>query len=175
MFRLDGKVALVTGVGGGIGQALTLVLADAGADIAGVYRSQYEETKNRVERSGRRFVPVKADLQKIDMNNSSEIISRIIDELDGLDILVNCAGIIHHSKAENLEKRHWDEILQVDLTAIFFLSQAAATVMIPRGGGKIINITSLLSYQGGICVSAYTVAKSAVAGVTRALANEWAS
>jgi len=173
-FKLDGKVALVTGVGRGIGQAAALGLAEAGADIAGLYHRRYEETQRQVEAQGKRFGPVACDLLAAAVAQLDAVVTQVIDEFGRLDILVNNAGMIYRRPAIEFNEQAWDEVIQVNLKALFFLSQAAARVMVNQGGGKIINLASLVSFQGGILVPAYAAAKSGVAGVTRALANEWA-
>jgi 2-deoxy-D-gluconate 3-dehydrogenase len=175
LFRLEGKVALVTGVGRGLGQAMALGLAEAGADIAGLYRSNYEETQAQVEALGRHFLPVECDLLAASVADLEAAVARVVDELGRLDILVNNAGIIRRAPALEFDEQDWDDVIQVNLKALFFLSQAAARVMDRQGGGKIVNIASMLSFQGGILIPPYTAAKSGVAGLTRALANEWAA
>jgi 2-deoxy-D-gluconate 3-dehydrogenase len=175
LFRLDGKVALVTGVGRGLGQGMALGLAEAGADIAGLYRSTYEETRDQVEALGRRFLPVACDLLTASVAELDEVVGQVVRELGRLDILVNNAGIIRRAPALEFGEEDWDDVIQVNLKALFFLSQAAARVMVGQGGGKIVNIASMLSFQGGILIPPYTAAKSGVAGLTRALANEWAA
>lgn len=174
LFRLDDKVALVTGVGRGLGQALALALAEAGADIAGLYHTRYEETQAQVEALGRRFLPIPCDLRMATVDQLAEVVDKTVRDLGRLDILVNNAGIIRRAPALEYSEQDWDDVLQVNLKAVFFLSQAAARVMARRGGGKIIHVASMLSFQGGILVPSYTAAKSGVAGLTRALANEWA-
>jgi len=174
-FRLDGKVALVTGVGRGLGQAMALGLAQAGADIAGLYRTHYAETQTQVEALGRRFLPVQCDLVGATVARLGEVVTRVVEGLGGLDILINNAGIIRRAPALDYTEDDWDDVMHVNLKAVFFLSQAAARVMAERGGGKIIHIASVLSYQGGILVPPYTAAKSGLAGLTRAMANEWAA
>lgn len=171
-FKLDGKVAVITGANSGIGQGICIGLAEAGADIVGVGRSDMSETKNMVEAAGRSFLPVKADLVSI------EPIDRIIEEsvkkYGHIDILVNNAGIIRRTPAIDYSEKDWDDTLNTNLRTAFFLSQAAARQFIKQGkGGKIINIASMLSYQGGILVPAYTSSKSAIMGLTKALSNEW--
>ena len=175
LFRLDGKVALVTGVGRGLGQAMALALAEAGADVAGLYHSNYAETQTRVEALGRRFLPVPCDLQQATVADLRDVVDRVVRDLGRLDILVNNAGTTRRAPALEYEEGDWDLVIQVNLKALFFLSQAAARVMVGQGGGKIINIASMLSFQGGILIPPYTAAKSGVAGLTRALANEWAA
>ncbi len=173
-FKLDGKVALVTGVGRGIGQAAALGLAEAGADIAGLYQTRYEETQAQVEALGRRFLPIECDLLEATVDQLNGVVDRVVAELGQLNILVNNAGIIRRTPALQFGEQDWDDVLQVNLKSLFFLSQAAARVMADQGGGKIINIASLLTFQGGILIPAYTAAKSGVGGLTKALANEWA-
>ena len=173
-FRLDGKVALVTGLGRGLGQAMALGLAEAGADIAGLYQTHYEETQTAVEALNRRFLPVQCDLRKASVAQLSEVVDRVLSEMGRLDILVNNAGINRRAPALEIGERDWDDVIQVNLKALFFLAQAAARVMVRQGGGKIVNVASMLSFQGGILIAPYAAAKSGVAGLTRALANEWA-
>ena len=174
-FRLDDKVALVTGVGRGLGQAMTVGLAQAGAEVAGLYRTNYEETQAQVEALGRRFLPVQCDLIEATVARLNEVVDQVVAELGRLDILVNNAGTIRRAPALEFSEQDWDDVIQVNLKALFFLSQAAARVMAEQGGGKIIHIASMMSFQGGILIPPYTAAKSGVAGLTRALANEWAS
>lgn len=174
-FKLDGKVTLVTGAGQGLGQAMSLSLAEAGADVVGLdYRSS-EETRLAVQALDRKYHQVICDLNKTSIDGLNHIVVDIVSKMGRLDILINNAGIIRRSPAIEFSEQDWDDVLQVDLKAAFFLSQAAARVMIPQGSGKIINIASMLSFQGGIIVPSYTAAKSGIAGITRALANEWAS
>jgi 2-deoxy-D-gluconate 3-dehydrogenase len=172
---LEGKVALVTGVGRGLGQAIALGLAEAGADIAGLYRTNHEESQALVEALGRRFLPVQCDLQEATVARLNEVVEQVVDQMGRLDILVNNAGTIRRASALEFSEQDWDDVIQVNLKALFFLSQAAARVMVEQGGGKIIQIASMLSFQGGILIPSYTAAKSGVAGLTRALANEWAA
>ena len=174
-FRLDDKVALVTGVGRGLGQALTVGLAEAGADIAGLYHTHYEETQVQVEALGRRFLPIQCDLRDASVSQLGDVVDRTISSLGKIDVLVNNAGINRRAPALEFSEENWDAVVQVNLKALFFLSQAAAQVMAQHGGGKIIHIASMMSYQGGVRIPAYTAAKSGVAGLTRAMANEWAS
>jgi 2-deoxy-D-gluconate 3-dehydrogenase len=174
-FRLDGRVALVTGAGRGLGQAMALGLAEAGANVAGLYRTHYKETQAQVEALGRRFLPVQCDLLEATVADLQHVVDQVVAELGRLDILVNNAGIIRRAPALEFSEKDWDDVTQVNLKAVFFLSQAAAGVMVSQGGGKIIHVASMLSFQGGILVPAYTAAKSGVAGLTRAMANEWAA
>jgi 2-deoxy-D-gluconate 3-dehydrogenase len=175
MFKLDGKVALVTGVGRGLGQGMALGLAEAGADIAGLYRANYKETQAQVQALGRRFLPIQCDLLEANVERLQAVVAQVVEGLGGLDILVNNAGIIRRAPALEFSEDDWDAVIHVNLKTVFFLSQAAARAMVERGGGKIVHIASVLSYQGGILVPAYTAAKSGLAGLTRAMANEWAA
>jgi len=174
-FKLDGKVALVTGASRGLGQAMALGLAEAGADIAGLDVLETDETQSQVEALGRRYLPVTANLLKANPDDLAAIVAGVANALGRLDILLNNAGIIRRAPIFEFSEANWDDVLQINLKALFFLSKAAAKQMAEQGGGKIINIASMLSYQGGILVPSYTAAKSAVAGVTKALANELAS
>ncbi len=173
-FRLDGRRALVTGVGRGLGRAIALALAEAGANIAGLYREHFGEAQAEIEALGRRFLPIHCDLETATTAQLSAVVDRVVQEMGGLDILVNNAGIIRRAPALEYSESDWDAVIQVDLKAVFFLSQAAARGMVAQGRGKIIHIVSLLSFQGGILIPSYTAAKSGVAGLTRAMANEWA-
>lgn len=173
-FSLQGKVALVTGASRGLGQAMAIGLAEAGADIAGLDRTDCQETCRKVMDLGRQYLDVQNDLLEATPENLSDVIVKIVDELGGLDILVNNAGIIRRAPVFDFSESDWDDVLQVNLKAVFFLSQAAARHMDAQGGGKIINIASMLSFQGGILIPSYTAAKSGVAGITRAMANELA-
>lgn len=171
-FDLAGKGALVTGANTGIGQAIAVALAEAGADVAVAGRSEPVETLSAIEAVGRKAVNIKADLGSITP------VQRVIDEaiagLGRLDILVNNAGIIRRDDLLDFNEADWDAVIDTNLKTLFFLSQAAARSMTARGSGKIINIASLLSFQGGIRVPSYAAAKSGVSGVTKAMANELA-
>ncbi|GAD89899.1 2-dehydro-3-deoxy-D-gluconate 5-dehydrogenase [Vibrio halioticoli NBRC 102217] len=173
-FSLQGKVAIVTGCNTGLGQAIAIGLAGAGCDVVGVNRSSSLETKQSIELLGRKFIEVRADLSKLD--DIPTIIERTVTELGRIDVLVNNAGIIRRNDAIEFSEQDWDDVLNTNLKSVFFLSQAVAKQMIAQGdGGKIINIASMLSFQGGIRVPSYTASKSAVMGLTRSMANEWAS
>ena len=174
-FNLTGKVALVTGVGQGLGHGMAVALAEAGADIAGLYLSDCSLTETAVTALGRRFLPIQSNLQNASVDDLNQLVADIQSELGSLDILVNNAGIIRRAPAVDFSETDWNAVIQINLNALFFLSQAAGRVMVAQGSGKIINIASMLSFQGGITVPAYTAAKSAVAGLTKALANEWAA
>lgn len=173
--RLDHKVALVTGAGRGLGRAIATAYAQAGADIAGLYRTSYEEVQADVEALNRRFLPIECDLSRASVTELQQVVDKVVRDFGRLDILVNNAGIIHRTPAISYTEEDWDDVMQINLKSIFFLSQAAARVMAEQSGGKIIHIASLLAYQGGINVPAYTAAKHGLAGLTRAMANEWAA
>ena len=173
-FKLDGKVALVTGAGQGLGQGMALALAEAGADISALDVDDVIETSQAVRAMGRRCQPIACNLRSASITDLQQVVAKTVADLGRLDILVNNVGIIRRTPALDFSEVDWDDVLQVDLKAVFFLSQAAARVMAPQKHGKIINIVSLLSYQGGIVVPSYTAAKSGAAGLTRAMANEWA-
>jgi 2-dehydro-3-deoxy-D-gluconate 5-dehydrogenase len=171
-FDLTGRVAAVTGANTGLGRAIAEALAAAGADVACIGRSDPAETLAAVKSYGRRSHWVNADLgAKPDFQR---VVADIVGTLGGLHILVNNAGIIRRNNAIDFTEADWDAVLDVNLKSAFFLSQAAARHMIPAGGGKIINIASMLSFQGGIRVPSYTASKSGIAGLTKLLANEWA-
>jgi len=171
-FNLVGRVAAVTGANTGLGRAIAEALAGAGADVALVGRSDPADTAAAIQSLGRRTHWVNADLARPDC---ARITGEIVEKLGGLHILVNNAGIIRRANSIDFTEADWDAVLDVNLKSVFFLSQAAARHMIPNGGGKIINIASMLSFQGGIRVPSYTASKSGVAGLTRLLANEWAA
>ena len=173
LFSLTGRVAVVTGANSGIGQAIAVALAAAGADMALVGRSASDETASRVRAAGRRVLAVAADLSSTSV--CKEIVDEVSQGLGGIDILVNNAGTIRRSEALEFSESDWDAVMDVNLKTVFFLCQAAARHMIPRGGGKIINIASMLSFQGGVRIASYTASKSGLAGITRLLANEWAA
>lgn len=174
LFRLDGKVALVTGARQGLGQGMALALAEAGAEIACLDRTGCEETSGAVGALGKKCRQVVLDLGAASVEDLRAAVAHVVDELGRIDILVNNAGTIRRTPAIDFSETDWDEVLQINLKAAFFLSQAVGRVMMSQGGGKIINIASMLSFQGGILVPSYTASKSGLAGITRALANEWA-
>lgn len=171
-FDLAGKRALVTGANTGIGQAIAVALAEAGADVAVAGRSEPRETLAVIRSAGREAVDIRADLSST--APLGDVVERTVSELGGLDILVNNAGIIRRDDLLDFTEADWDAVLDTNLKSLFFLSQAAARHMAGQGRGKIVNIASLLSFQGGIRVPSYAAAKSGVAGVTRAMANELA-
>jgi 2-deoxy-D-gluconate 3-dehydrogenase len=174
-FRLDGKVALVTGAGRGLGQGMAAGLAEAGADIAGLDIIPLDETQAVVEAAGRRFLAVGFNLRDSTVQEIDQTVQHVTGEMGRLDILVNNAGIIRRAPVLEFSEEYWDDVIQIDLKALFFLSQSAARIMVHQGAGKIISVASMLSFQGGILVPSYTAAKSGVAGLTRALANELAA
>ena len=171
-FDLSGKVAVVTGANTGIGQAIALALAQAGADIAAVGRTPAEETVARVDALGRKAEVISADLSTIEP--VQRVVDQTLERLGRLDILVNNAGIIRRADAVDFSEEDWDAVIDTNLKSVFFLAQAAGRHMIAQGAGKIINIASMLTFQGGIRVPSYTAAKSGVGGLTKLLANEWA-
>jgi 2-deoxy-D-gluconate 3-dehydrogenase len=173
-FKLNGKVALVTGASRGLGQAMALGLAEAGADIAGLGLIECSDTCEQVESLGQRFHSVVCNLRDASPEKLEAVVSEVVDSLGRLDILLNNAGIIRRAPIFDFSESDWDDVLQINLKAVFFLSKAAARHMATQGGGKIISIASMLSFQGGILVPSYTAAKSGVAGITKALANELA-
>jgi 2-deoxy-D-gluconate 3-dehydrogenase len=174
LFSLVGRTALVTGANTGIGQGIAVALANAGADIVAVGRSSAEGTAELVRGAGRRFHGIEADLQS--SAHSGEIVRQAVEHFGAVDILVNNAGIIRRNDALEFTESDWDAVMNVNLKTAFFLSQAVARQMLELGrGGKIINIASMLSFQGGVRVVSYTASKSGVAGITRLLANEWAA
>jgi 2-deoxy-D-gluconate 3-dehydrogenase len=170
LFDLTGRWAIVTGANTGIGQAIAVGLADAGADIVGVGRSAMDETADAVTSTGRRFVSLKADLS--DTGEARDVIERALAAGASPDILVNNAGIIRRADALEFTEEDWDAVLDTNLKSVFFLCQAFARAALARQSpAKIINIASLLSFQGGIRIPSYTSSKHGVAGLTRLLAN----
>ena len=173
-FSLAGKTALVTGASSGIGQTIAIALAEAGANVACHCRTEgnADETIASIEKTGRRAVAVLGDLA--DRATPQSIAEQTLAEFGRVDILINNAGMIRRSPAIDFSEEDWQVVIDVNLTSVFRLSQIVGRLMIESGGGKIVNIASLLSFQGGVTVPAYTASKSAVAGLTKALANEWA-
>jgi 2-dehydro-3-deoxy-D-gluconate 5-dehydrogenase len=173
-FKLDGKVALVTGASAGLGAAIAVALAEAGADVAGHGNSRTPEaTCETIEGLGRRALAVRGNLQNREAPR--ELIDTTIREFGQLDILINNAGTIRRAPATDYSEEDWSAVMEVNLSAVFRLSQLAGRHMIERGRGKIVNIASLLSFQGGLTVPAYAASKGGVAQLTKALANEWAA
>jgi len=174
LFRLDGKVALVTGAAGGLGAAMAIGLAEAGADVACHchFTGEADETVATIEKLERKAMPVAGDMA--DKDAPKKIAASVIEKFGRIDILINNAGMIRRTPAVDFSEEDWSTVLEVNLSSVFRLSQAVGKSMIENGGGKIVNIASLLSFQGGITVPAYTASKSGVAGLTKAFANEWA-
>jgi 2-deoxy-D-gluconate 3-dehydrogenase len=173
LFSLEGEAALVTGANTGLGQAIAVGLAQAGADIIAVGRSAPDETAKMVADAGRKLHTISADL------GSTEPVARVVSEAYAaagrIDILVNNAGIIRRADSVDFTEADWDAVMDTNLKTAFFLSQAVAKRWIAEGrGGKIIQVASMLSFQGGLRVPSYTASKSGLAGLTKALANEWA-
>lgn len=173
MFNLDNKTAVVTGANTGLGQAIAIGLAEAGASIVAVGRSSCAETVDAISKAGGTCHEIRADLATTQPIQS--IIDETVNSLGRLDILVNNAGIIRREDSIEFSEKDWDDVLNVNLKVAFFLAKAAARLMIKDGGGKIINIASMLSFQGGIRVPSYTASKSGLMGITKTLANEWAA
>ena len=172
LFKLDGRVALVTGASRGLGQAMAWGLAQAGADIASISRDDNAtETRRLVEQCGRRFLDLQADLGQPDQRKG--LVARVVEDLGRIDILVNNAGTILRCPPEDYPESEWRHLLEVHVNAAFDLSQQAAPHMFERGRGKIINIGSLMSFEGGLNIPAYAAAKHALAGLTKSLATAW--
>jgi 2-deoxy-D-gluconate 3-dehydrogenase len=172
-FRLDGRVAIVTGSSTGLGQGMSIALAEAGADVVGVDYVPSKETASIIEAQGCKYLEIVANLLTIEPIQS--ILDKTISAFGRVDILINNAGTIRREDAIKFNEKDWDEVMDLNVKTVFFFSQAVARKYIEQGtGGKIINIASMLSFQGGIRVPSYTASKSAVMGLTRLLANEWA-
>jgi len=172
-FQLGGKVAIVTGCDTGLGQGMARALAQAGADIVGVNVSAPTETQAQIEGLGRRFLDLRANLGSIDCIEG--LMKRALEVAGHVDILVNNAGIIRREDAIKFSEKDWDDVIDINLKSVFFFAQAAARQYMAQGkGGKIINVASMLSFQGGVRVPSYTASKSGVMGITRLMANEWA-
>jgi len=172
-FKIDNKVAIVTGASRGLGKAMAIGLAQAGADVALVASTSCADSAKQIQDLGRKTVCIQANL--LERNVVTRIVETAVNELGRIDILVNNAGIIRRAAILDCSEKDWDEVIQVNQKSLFFLSQAVAKQMVSQGqGGKIINVASMLSFQGGIRVASYTAAKSAVLGLTRIMANEFA-
>lgn len=171
MFDLTGRVAIVTGANTGIGAAVAVALAGAGADIAAVGRTPADDTVAAARALGRRAMIIAADLSTIEP--AARIIREVVAAFGRIDILVNNAGIIRRADAVDLREEDWNEVIDTNLKSVFFLCQAAGRLMIGQGSGKIINVASMLTFQGGVRVSSYTASKAGVGGLTKSLANEW--
>ncbi|MFD1036351.1 2-dehydro-3-deoxy-D-gluconate 5-dehydrogenase KduD [Sphingomonas hankookensis] len=172
-FDLSGRVAAVTGANTGIGQAIALALAAAGADVALIGRTPATDTAEQVRAMGRRAEIVSADLSTIAPVEG--VVAQVVDTLGGLDILVNNAGIIRRADSLDFTEEDWDAVIDTNLKSVFFLCQAAGRHMVAQGRGKIVNIASMLTFQGGVRVPSYTASKSGIGGLTKLLANEWAA
>jgi 2-deoxy-D-gluconate 3-dehydrogenase len=169
-FCLDGKTALVTGASRGLGQAMAVALAEAGADLAVADIGDCSSTRDRILAAGRRCEAIVADIAEPGVPRM--VVQKVREAFGRLDILVNNAGIIRRAPFLEFTEKDWDEVMNVNIRALFLLSQEAARLMVSQGGGKIISIASMLSFQGGIRVPSYTASKSAVMGLTRLLACE---
>lgn len=173
LFDLSGKTALVTGAASGLGQGISIALAEAGADVVCASLGSSQETVDRVNALGRKALSIEVDLSDHDQLQST--FDQALALTGNVDILVNNAGIIRRAPAKDHPAKDWFDVIDINLNTVFLLSQIAGRHMLERGSGKIINICSMLSFQGGINVPGYTAAKHGVAGLTRAFANEWAS
>ena len=173
-FQLAGKVAIVSGCDTGLGQGMARALAQAGADIVGVNVVDPAETKAQIEALGRRFLDLRANLS--DISCIEGLVAQAKALAGHVDILVNNAGIIRREDAIKFTEKDWDDVVDLNLKSVFFFSQAVARQFMAQGsGGKIVNVASMLSFQGGVRVPSYTASKSGVMGITRLMANEWAS
>jgi 2-deoxy-D-gluconate 3-dehydrogenase len=172
-FKLDGKTALVTGAARGLGQAIAVGLAEAGADVAVVDILPTADTEKQIDRLKRRTAGIQADLSSVECVDG--IVKKTLTAFGRIDILFNNAGIIRRAPLVEFSQKDWDDVININQRTLFFLSQAVVRQMIKQGGGgKIINTASMLSFQGGILVPSYTASKSAVMGLTRLMANELA-
>ena len=174
LFRIDGKVALITGSGQGLGQGMAIAMAEAGANVAGVDLGSAPETEEKVKALGRGYYHQQANLIQASVADLQKLVDNVVAHYGHIDILVNNAGIIRRAPLLEHTEKDWDDVIQINLKAVFFLCQAAARHFIPQKSGKIINIASMLSFQGGILVPGYTASKSGVAGITKLLTNELA-
>lgn len=173
-FRLDGRVALVTGASQGLGQSAALALAEAGADIAVIDYVEATETVTQVEALGRRAHSIRLDLVQATADDLEAAVSEVVMTLGRIDVLVNNAGIIRRAPVLEHSAKDWDDVLAINLDAVFHLSQRVGHRFVAQGSGKIINIASMLSFQGGVFVPGYAASKHAVAGITKSFANELA-
>ncbi len=174
-FSLRGRVALVTGAARGLGQGIAIGLAEAGARLFLIDIEDCTETEAAILALGGRCHKHKSDLMKLNRAGANHLVQEAVKHLGDLDILVNNAGIIRRDSSMEVSEQDWEQVLQINLNSVFYLSQAAANHFEGKGRGKIINMASMLSFQGGLKVASYTAAKSGVAGLTKALANEWAA
>lgn len=174
IFSLKGKTAIVTGANTGLGQAICIAYAEAGCNVVGVARRSCEETQKMVEANGVKFLEVLADLSNVSV--ASDIFDKALEVFGAVDILVNNAGVIKREDSINVSEADWDSVINVNQKVVFFMCQEfARRCFAANRRGKIINICSMLSYQGGFRVASYCASKSAIMGVTKALCNEWAS
>lgn len=182
MNRFTNQVAVITGASRGIGQAIAVAFAREGAHVVALGVSNYDDTTAKVEAVGGKLTPIHADFAKLDQNGARTVINEIIAKAGRIDALINNSGIIRRAPAVDFPQSDWHEVMQINLNAPFFLCQAVAKWWLdggreassPQARLRIVNIASLLSFQGGILVPAYTAAKSGIAGLTKALGNEWA-
>ncbi|WPF80877.1 2-dehydro-3-deoxy-D-gluconate 5-dehydrogenase KduD [Sanguibacter sp. 4.1] len=173
-FRLDGRVALVTGASQGLGQSAALALAEAGADIAVIDYAEATDTVTQVEALGRRAHSIRLDLVQATADDLEAAVSEVVMTLGRIDVLVNNAGIIRRAPVLEHSAKDWDDVLAINLDAVFHLSQRVGHRFVAQGSGKIVNIASMLSFQGGVFVPGYAASKHAVAGITKSFANELA-
>lgn len=172
-FNLNGKVAVVTGGNTGLGQAYAVALAKAGADLLiPTFDTNWNETRELIEAEGKKVVFVQGDLTK--KEDRSKVVNKAIEEFGKIDILINNAGTIRRTPLLEYKEEDWNAVMDINLNAVYFLSQEVARLMEKQGGGKIINVASMLSFQGGKFVPPYTASKHGVAGITKAFANELA-
>ena len=172
-FSLDGKVAIVTGGNKGLGQAYAVALAKAGADLFVVtHGTEWDETRELIENTGRKVEFFQADLT--DRKNAKELVAKCVEVYGKVDILINNAGTIRRAPLLEYTEEDWDAVMELNQNSLFFLSQEAAKVMVEQKSGKIVNIASMLSFQGGKFVPPYTASKHGVVGLTKSFANELA-
>lgn len=173
-FRLDGKVAIVTGGNTGLGQAYAVALAKAGANLViSTFNNDWDKTRELIEKEGKKVVFVQGDLTK--KEDRAKVIDTAIKEFGKIDILINNAGTIRRTPLLEYKEEDWNAVMDINLNAVYFLSQEVAKIMVEQGNGKIVNVASMLSFQGGKFVPPYTASKHGVAGITKAFANELAS
>ena len=172
-FRLDGEVAIVTGGNTGLGQAYAVALAKAGADLViPTYDNNWDETRELIEKEGKKVVFVQGDLTK--KEDRAKVVEAAMNEYGKIDVLINNAGTIRRTPLLEYKEEDWNAVMDINLNAVYFLSQDVARIMEKQGGGKIVNVASMLSFQGGKFVPPYTASKHGVAGITKAFANELA-
>ncbi|HUA37134.1 MAG TPA: SDR family oxidoreductase [Candidatus Sulfopaludibacter sp.] len=182
MKRFENQVVVVTGASRGIGQAIAVAFAREGAKVVGVARSDWADTESKTRAAGGDFIGIKADLGKATQTEAAGLVAAILRQTGRIDVLINNAGVIRRAPAVDFPEADWHEVLHTNLSAPFFLCQAATKWWLTGGREasppdarlRIINVASLLSFQGGILVPAYTASKHGIAGITKALANEWA-